>query len=205
MINSLNVNEHPNEIVQECADRLADAYTSGPITPVRHGFDTTAVNDVAMIEKAYAIQSVNTDRWMRNGRVVVGAKTGLTSRTVQQQLGVDQPDFGVLFADMAVEDGATIEPGRLLQPKVEAEVAFVMRRTPNVERLTTAELLSSIDYVLPALEIVDSRIEAGISALSTPLQTMLHPACLFSVLSPLLSAMWISGCAVWCLKKMANR
>jgi 2-keto-4-pentenoate hydratase len=78
---------------------------------------------------------------------------------VQKQLGVGQPDFGMLFADMAVEDGATIEPGRLLQPKVEVEVAFVMRRAPNVGKLTTAELISSIDYVLPALEIVDSRIQ----------------------------------------------
>jgi 2-keto-4-pentenoate hydratase len=139
--------------VERHADRLAAAYAGGVIAPIRHELEP------ATIEQAYAIQSVNTDRWLRDGRVIVGAKAGLTSKAVQKQLGVDQPDFGVLFADMAIEDGATIPPGRLLQPKVEAEVAFVMRRAPDVARLTTAELISSIDYALPALEIVDSRIE----------------------------------------------
>jgi len=139
--------------VQRHADRLADAYAAGAIAPIRHELASATIGD------AYAIQSANTDRWVREGRIVVGAKTGLTAKTVQKQLGVDQPDFGILFADMAVEDGATIMPGRLIQPKIEAEVAFVMRRAPNIERLTTAELISAVDYVLPALEIVDSRIQ----------------------------------------------
>lgn len=134
------------------AERLAAAYSGGVIAPLRKSLESATVDD------AYAIQSVNTDRWVRDGRSVVGAKAGLTSKAVQKQLGVDQPDFGILFSDMAIEDGATVERGRLLQPKVEAEVAFAMRRTPNVERLTIAELISSVDYVLPALEIVDSRI-----------------------------------------------
>lgn len=138
--------------VRRHAARLADAYNSGAVAPIRTDLESATIDD------AYAIQSVNTDRWVGDGRIVVGAKTGLTSKAVQQQLGVNQPDFGILFADMAIEDGATIERGRLLQPKVEAEVAFVMRREPNIERLTTAELISSIDYVLPVLEIVDSRI-----------------------------------------------
>lgn len=139
--------------VQRHADRLADAHGGSAIAPIRHELTAATIGD------AYAIQSANTDRWIREGRIVVGAKVGLTSKAVQTQLGVDQPDFGILFTDMAVEDGATIEPGRLLQPKIEAEVAFVMRRTPNVERLTSAELISAVDYVLPALEIVDSRIQ----------------------------------------------
>ncbi len=134
------------------ADDLAGAYRGGAIPPIRNALDP------ATIDRAYAIQAVNTDRWLDDGRIVVGAKIGLTSRAVQAQLGVDQPDFGILFADMAVEDSTTIAPGRLLQPKVEAEVAFVMRRAPDIDRLTTAELLSSVDYALPALEIVDSRI-----------------------------------------------
>ncbi|MBA2933562.1 fumarylacetoacetate hydrolase family protein [Sphingomonas sp. CGMCC 1.13654] len=138
--------------MQAHADRLAAAYRAGAVAPIRDQAGAATIDD------AYAIQSVNTDRWLAEGRIIVGAKTGLTSKAVQKQLGVDQPDFGVLFADMAIEDGATIEAGILLQPKVEAEIAFVMARTPDVERLTTAEILSSIDYALPALEIVDSRI-----------------------------------------------
>nr|WP_156681740.1 fumarylacetoacetate hydrolase family protein [Sphingomonas profundi] len=112
----------------------------------------------ATIADAYAIQAANTAFWEAEGRSVVGAKIGLTARAVQAQLGVDQPDFGQLFADMAINDGDTVAPGRLLQPKVEAEVAFVLGRTPDPARLTTAELIDSVAYALPAIEIVDSRI-----------------------------------------------
>lgn len=138
--------------LHDAAHRLAAAYRDGPIAPLR--------DDLAdpTVERAYAVQAINTERWVAEGRVIVGAKAGLTSVAVQQQLGVDQPDFGVLFADMAVEDGGVVPAGRLLQPKVEAEVAFVMRRSPDVDRLTTAELIDSIDAIYPALEIVDSRI-----------------------------------------------
>jgi 2-keto-4-pentenoate hydratase len=139
------------EILQQ-ADRLADAYAGGAVPPVRLALDGATIGD------AYAIQSANTVRWIDAGRVVVGAKIGLTAKAVQQQLGVDQPDFGMLFGDMGVEDGGVVAPGRLLQPKIEAEVAFVLRRAPDIARLTTAELIASVDYVLPALEIVDSRI-----------------------------------------------
>lgn len=139
--------------VQGHADRLAAAYAGGAIAPIRHALGE------ATIDLAYAIQAANTARWIGEGRSAVGAKIGLTAKAVQAQLGVDQPDFGILFADMAVEDGAVIPVGRLLQPKVEAEVAFVMARAPDATRLTTAELISSIDYILPALEIVDSRIQ----------------------------------------------
>ena len=149
----MNTDSKMNEDVQRQADRLAVAYSSGAVLPIRQEFESATVDD------AYAIQSFNTDRWVRDGRMVVGAKIGLTSIAVQKQLGVNQPDFGMLFADMAVEDGGVVEQGRLLQPKIEAEVAFVMRLAPNIERLTTAELISSVDYVLPALEIVDSRIQ----------------------------------------------
>lgn len=134
------------------AVRLRDAYQGQPVTPVRERYSAATIAD------AYAIQSFNTDYWMRKGRVPVGAKIGLTAKVVQKQLGVDQPDFGVLFADMEVLNGDTVPSGALLQPKVEAEVAFVMARTPDVERLTTAELIRSVAYALPAIEIVDSRI-----------------------------------------------
>ncbi len=134
------------------AVRLRDAYRGEPATPVRE------LHPSATIADAYAIQSANTDYWIKNGRVPVGAKIGLTAKAVQKQLGVDQPDFGVLFADMEAGDGTMVPAGALLQPKVEAEIAFVMSRTPNIDRLTTAELIGSVAYALPAIEIVDSRI-----------------------------------------------
>ncbi len=135
------------------AAQLRSCYASGKaMPPIREAFPD------ASIEDAYAIQSANTGFWEAQGRSVVGAKIGLTAKAVQTQLGVDQPDFGHLFADMAVNDGDTVPPGRLLQPKVEAEIAFVMARTPDAKRLTTAELIDSVAYALPAIEIVDSRI-----------------------------------------------
>lgn len=135
------------------AEQLRACYASGcAMTPIRDAYPE------ASIEDAYAIQTVNTAHWESAGRSVVGAKIGLTAKSVQTQLGVDQPDFGQLFADMAVLDGDLVPPGRLLQPKVEAEIAFVMARTPGTKRLTTAELIDSVAYALPAIEIVDSRI-----------------------------------------------
>lgn len=135
------------------AAQLRNCYhTKTTMPPIRDSIPN------ASIENAYAVQAVNTAYWEAEGRSVVGAKIGLTAKAVQQQLGVDQPDFGHLFADMAIADGDTVLPGRLLQPKVEAEVAFVMARTPDPKRLTTAELIDSVAYLLPAIEIVDSRI-----------------------------------------------
>lgn len=135
------------------AAQLRDCYASGqPMAPIREAFPDASIND------AYAIQAANTAHWEAQGRAVIGAKIGLTAKAVQKQLGVDQPDFGHLFADMAVPDGDAVAPGVLLQPKVEAEVAFVMARTPDARRLTSAELIQSVAYALPAIEIVDSRI-----------------------------------------------
>lgn len=135
------------------AARLRECYASGTaMMPIREAYPDAGIED------AYAIQAANTAFWEAQGRSIVGAKIGLTAKAVQAQLGVDQPDFGQLFADMAVLDGDTVALGRLLQPKVEAEVAFVMARTPDIRRLTTAELIDSVAYALPAIEIVDSRI-----------------------------------------------
>lgn len=107
---------------------------------------------------AYAVQEINTRAALAAGRRLVGRKIGLTSKAVQAQLGVDQPDFGMLFADMAVGDAEPVAPGRLIQPKVEAEVALVIGRDLDRERHTYADLFRAVEYALPAIEIVDSRI-----------------------------------------------
>ncbi len=136
----------------DIAERLHGAYASQPIAAIR---EDLAAGDVTA---AYAIQELNTERWLAEGRRLVGRKIGLTSVAVQKQLGVDQPDFGMLFADMAVCDGEPVAPGRVLQAKVEAEIAFVLERDLTVEQATVADLMRAIAYATAAIEIVGSRI-----------------------------------------------
>lgn len=107
---------------------------------------------------AYAVQELQTQAALAAGRRLVGRKIGLTSRSVQQQLGVDQPDYGMLFADMEVADGEVIDPRRLLQPRVEAEIAFVMERDLDDEQVSLARVTAAVAFALPAIEVVDSRI-----------------------------------------------
>ncbi len=135
------------------ARRLRDAYRNGPVGPLR---DTMESSD---IDLGYAVQSINTEFWRQAGRRIVGQKIGLTSIAVQRQLGVDQPDFGVLFDDMLILDGGTLNCADVLQPKAEGEVAFVMARDFDNPRATVVDLMSAIAYALPAIEIVDSRLK----------------------------------------------
>lgn len=139
--------------VVKAADILAEAARTGvTVPPVRTLF---ADDDAGA---AYAVQRLNADRLVAEGGRVIGRKIGLTSKAVQRQLGVDRPDFGTLFAAMAVPDGGEIPYGRLLQPKVEAEVVLVLGRPLDHTDCTAADVLQAVDFALPALEIVDSRI-----------------------------------------------
>ncbi|MFW2828773.1 2-keto-4-pentenoate hydratase [Sphingomonas sp. ID0503] len=134
------------------AARLRAAYTGGVVPPLRDALEPTDADG------AYAVQSINVAHWQRQGRKLVGRKVGLTAKAVQAQLGVDRPDFGALFADMAVPNGGEVDPTRLIQPKAEAEVAFVMGRTVDDPNLSVEDLAAAIDHAAAAIEIVDSRI-----------------------------------------------
>ncbi|KUH69830.1 2-keto-4-pentenoate hydratase [Mycolicibacterium novocastrense] len=140
-------------VVIEAADRIFRASRSRcPAEPVR---GLIGAEDISV---AYAVQREFVRRRLAAGGIVVGRKIGLTSPAVQQQLGVDQPDLGVLFADMDVSGALVVPPGRLLQPKVEAEIAFVLKKDLVDGDLGDAQVRAAVDYGLAALEIVDSRI-----------------------------------------------
>lgn len=142
-----------NPIIIEAANRLHQAATSGvACAPVR---DLLPAGD---LQAAYAAQSYNTDSALAAGRRLVGRKIGLTAVSVQKQLGVDQPDYGMLFADMARGDGEEIKLRDTMQPKVEAEIAFIVGRDLTDEQLTIADLFRAIEYAVPAIEVVGSRI-----------------------------------------------
>lgn len=145
------------DAISAVVERLDQARTTRvPCAPVR---DLIGTDDLAA---AYSVQQGLVDRRRATGAGVVGRKIGATSEAVQSQLGVDQPDFGYLLDDMDVSSQSPISMRTLLQPRVEAEVAFLMSRTvaPATEDDITLELVSrAVEAALPALEIVDSRIE----------------------------------------------
>ncbi|WP_439588697.1 2-keto-4-pentenoate hydratase [Hydrogenophaga sp.] len=139
--------------IQEAAGLLREAGRTGAwIPPLREtypGIDGAA---------AYAIQKINVERRVSEGRRIVGRKIGLTARAVQAQLGVDQPDFGILFDDMGYGDAEPIPVTMLQQPKIEAEIAFVIGRDIDSAEPTLVDVMKGIEYALPAMEIVGSRI-----------------------------------------------
>ncbi len=140
--------------IDAAAERLFQAIeTNTPCEPVR---DLIGDNDIAA---AYQVQERLIEARVKAGGVVVGRKIGATSKAVQDQLGVDQPDFGVLLADMEYKEDEVVPMSRLLQPKVEAEVAFVLSKDLDEGPLDIAQVRDSIEYAVAALEIVDSRIE----------------------------------------------
>jgi 2-keto-4-pentenoate hydratase len=139
--------------VSEAASALLEARRNRqPIPPVS---DTFGIRDV---EEAYAVAELNTRTQVEGGRRRVGKKIGLTSKAVQAQLGVDQPDFGVLFRDMEFMSGESIAMDRLMQPKVEAEVAFLVGKDLDTPDPSWGEFIGGISYALPAIEVVDSAI-----------------------------------------------
>ena len=134
------------------AELLREAYRDGQTLPLRDYVDP---QDGAA---AYEIQAINTRFWQSEGRRIVGRKVGLTAAAVQKQLGVDQPDFGVLFADMQLADGAVLERANSLQPKAEAEVALIMARDLDNPNATESDVAVAVEAAAPAIEIVDSRV-----------------------------------------------
>jgi 2-keto-4-pentenoate hydratase len=144
------------DAISAAVDRLAAALeTRVPCAAVR---DLIGTDD---LPAAYAVQQGLVQRRLANGAKVVGRKIGATSEAVQNQLGVDQPDFGYLLDEMDVSSQDPISMRTLLQPRVEAEVAFLMARDVDMaeDDITLQSMRACVDVAIPALEIVDSRID----------------------------------------------
>ena len=142
-----------NQAIESAAQAIRTAWETGKACPpVR---DSLPANDV---NAAYAVQKINTDKWVGQGRRLTGRKIGLTAKAVQKQLGVDQPDYGMLFADMCYVDGEEMPVSRLMQPRVEAEVALVLDKDLTHSQLTLPDMIGAVAYALPAIEVVGSRI-----------------------------------------------
>ncbi len=123
-----------------------------PIDPLTEMFPAL---DLAL---AYEVQLEQVAHWRSHGRVVRGHKVGLTSRVMQRQLGVDQPDYGHLFDDMFYLESLPINTNNFISPKVEPEIALVLEHDLTGPGITAADAVHAIGYALPALEIIDSRI-----------------------------------------------
>jgi len=152
----------PDQVEAAAADLLRAEQTGEQIglLSLRHPAIT--------MDDAYAIQTALMAQKRAAGRRVIGWKIGLTSRAMQQALGIDIPDSGVLFDDMAFDTGGTVPKGRFIQPRIEAEIAFVMKAPLGGADLTRDDVLAATDYVAPSLEILDTRILRADPKTGTP-------------------------------------
>lgn len=140
--------------IETFADELYQAELNlRPIEPL------TSRNGNITVEDAYKIQLKNVKRKLETGLKVKGKKIGITSFAVQRMLNVNQPDFGYLFDSMYVEDGGVVNLDSLIQPRVEGEIAFVMEKDLKGPGVTEVDVLRATAFVVPAIEIVDSRIK----------------------------------------------
>ncbi|PWE51463.1 2-oxo-hepta-3-ene-1,7-dioic acid hydratase [Thioclava sp. NG1] len=141
----------PDQIAQAADELLAaeEARRQIGLLSLRHPEMT--------LDDAYAIQSAQLARKLAAGRSILGWKIGLTSKVMQAALKIETPDSGVLYDDMLFANGATVPAGRFIQPRVEAEIAFVMK-APLDATADRAAVLAATDYVAPSLEILDTRI-----------------------------------------------
>ncbi|AXI08118.1 2-keto-4-pentenoate hydratase [Oceanobacillus sp. 143] len=139
---------------ESLAEHLASAWDKREgVQPV-----TALIPDLS-IDDAYQVQLHTIEEEVKKGQRITGKKIGLTSKAMQDMLGVGEPDYGHLLDQMHVENGGEISFSRVLQPKVEGEIAFILKDDLVGPNVTTMDVLAATEAVVPALEIVDSRIK----------------------------------------------
>ncbi|WP_294570878.1 2-oxo-hept-4-ene-1,7-dioate hydratase [uncultured Arthrobacter sp.] len=140
--------------IESIADELLEAGRSRAPVPL-----LTARYPAMTVEDSYAVQRLWRQRSEDAGRKLVGRKIGLTSRAMQAATGITEPDYGAIFDDMVFESGCSVQWERYTRPRVEVELAFVLKTDLAGPGCTIIDVLNATDYVVPALEILDSRIE----------------------------------------------
>lgn len=111
-------------------------------------------------DEAYYVQLYNVDRQLEAGKTIIGKKIGLTSKAMQESLGVDEPDYGHLLSDMVIEkDTPVIYSDQVLQPRVEGELAFILKEDLTGPNVTVEDVLNATESIVAAIEIVDSRVQ----------------------------------------------
>lgn len=143
----------PEEHIRAAGDLLEAERTGEQIRLLTLRYPGMGMDDAYEIQKA--IQTIK----LEQGRKVIGWKIGLTSKAMQYALNIDTPDSGILFDDMLFNSGDTVAKGRFIQPRVEAEIAFVMKSALGGADVTRDDVIAATDYVAPAVEILDTRIE----------------------------------------------
>lgn len=140
--------------IEEFAKLLAEAEsTRVGISPL------TSIDSELKVKEAYYVQLENIKKKVEQGQKIIGKKIGLTSLAMQNLLGVDEPDYGHLLDSMVVENGGFISFDKVIQPKVEAEIAFILKKELRGPNLTALDVLQATECIVPALEIVDSRVK----------------------------------------------
>ncbi|MCM3689822.1 2-keto-4-pentenoate hydratase [Neobacillus niacini] len=140
--------------IQKAATALMEAETERkPIAPFTSSTEEISVDD------AYKIQLFQIHQKVENGAEIVGKKIGLTSKAMQEMLNVNEPDYGHILNDMVYKDGESISLDKFIQPRIEFEIAFVLKEDLKGPGVTMNDVIAATDYVVPALEIIDSRIK----------------------------------------------
>ncbi|WP_417263144.1 2-oxo-hept-4-ene-1,7-dioate hydratase [Celeribacter sp.] len=143
-------------LAQSDIDAAATALLSAEETREQIGLLSLKHPEITL-DDAYAIQSAQMAQKLAQGREIIGWKIGLTSKVMQDALGISTPDSGVIYDDMDFTDGCTVPADRFIQPRIEAEIAFVMK-APLEGKVTREDVLAATDFVAPAIEILDTRI-----------------------------------------------
>ncbi|HCS58723.1 MAG TPA: 2-oxo-hepta-3-ene-1,7-dioate hydratase, partial [Gordonia polyisoprenivorans] len=142
------------QTITEIADELAAAERDRTTIPL-----LTARHPEMTVEDSYAVQNEWRRRGIAAGRRPVGRKIGLTSKVMQVATGITEPDYGAIFDDMVFENGSVIDHGRFSNVRIEVELAFVLGSALDGPNATIFDVLRATEYVVPALEILSSRIE----------------------------------------------